>query len=108
MPAADSASPLAEQAQDRLAELTAAARQEHLAVGLALGNALHHAMAAGDALLAMRELVPAGRWQAYVRDKTDISERSAQVYIRVANTSGAPAAPMLLAAAIAPPSSPSL
>jgi hypothetical protein len=84
MPAAHNASPLTEQAQDRLAELTAAAQQEHLAVGHALGNALRHAMAAGDALLAARELVPAGQWQAYRRKHTDISERSAQVYVRVA------------------------
>jgi hypothetical protein len=73
----------AEQALDRLVELTGTAQREHHAVGHALGNALQHAMAAGDALLAARELVPAGQWLAYLR-KTDIGERSAQVYIRVA------------------------
>jgi hypothetical protein len=40
-------------------------------------------MNAGDALLAARELVPPGAWQAYLR-KTDISKRSARVYMQVA------------------------
>src|SRR5262245_43041935 len=105
MPAEHSAPPLAEQVQDRLAELTAAAQREHLAVGHALGNALHHAMAAGDALLAARELVPAGQWQAYLRKRADISERSAQVYVRVAKARAAleaqsSAGPLSIAAAL--------
>jgi hypothetical protein len=69
---------------DRLAKLTATAVTWHHAVGQALGDALRHAMAAGDALIAMRELVPEGQWQAYLRDRTDISERSARVYMQVA------------------------
>jgi hypothetical protein len=76
----------AEQPQDRLAEFTAAAQQEHLAVGHALDNALQHAMAAGDALIAVQGLVPAGQWQAYRRTHTDISDRSARVYIQVARS----------------------
>jgi hypothetical protein len=79
MPKTHNASLAAEQSQDHLAEL-----REHVAVGLALGNALHHAMASGDALIAMRELVPAGQWHAHLRAHTDISERSARVYIQVA------------------------
>jgi hypothetical protein len=67
-----------------LAELTAVAQAEHAAVGAALGNALHHAMAAGDALLAARELVSPGQWQDYLRRCASISARSARVYIQVA------------------------
>jgi len=105
MPTEHSAPLAAEQSQDRLAELTAAAQREHLAVGHALGNALHHAMAAGDALLAARQLVPAGQWQAYLRKRADISERSAQVYVRVAKARAAleaqsSAGPLSIAAAL--------
>ena len=105
MPDTHSASLAAEQSQAGLAEATAAAQREHLAVGHALGNALHHAMAAGDALLAARELVPAGRWQAYLRDRADISERSARVYLRVAKARAllerqSSAGPLSIAAAL--------
>jgi hypothetical protein len=70
--------------QARLAELTAVAQREHHAFESAFGSALEHAMNAGDALLVLRELVPPGQWQAYLRANTDIGERSARVYIRVA------------------------
>jgi hypothetical protein len=91
--------------QDCLAQLTATAQREHLAVGCALGNALAHAMAAGDALLAARELVPPGSWQAHLR-KHDISERSARVYIQVAKARAvlerqSSAGPLSIAAALA-------
>jgi hypothetical protein len=88
-----------------LTKLTTIAQTEHLAVGAALGNALQHAMAAGDALLAARDLVPAGRWQAHLRDKTDINERSARVYIQVAKSRAllerqSSAGPLSIAAAL--------
>jgi hypothetical protein len=91
--------------QDCLAQLTAMAQREHLAVGCALGNALAHAMAAGDALLAARELVSPGSWQAHLR-KHDISERSARVYILVAKARAvlerqSSAGPLSIAAALA-------
>jgi hypothetical protein len=70
--------------QGQLGELAAIARTEHLAVGQALGNALQHAMNAGDALLALRKLVSAGLWEKYIRTFTGISERTARVYQRVA------------------------
>jgi hypothetical protein len=105
MPADHSDTAAAEQAQDRLVELMAAAEREHLAVSHALGNALQHAMAAGDALAAARELVPAGRWQAYLRDRSDISERSARVYLQVAKARAllerqSSAGPLSIAAAL--------
>jgi hypothetical protein len=92
--------------QAKLAQLTASAVTWHRAVESALGNVLEHAMHAGDDLLAMRELVPPGQWQAYLRANTDISERSARVYIRVAKArtelSGSTAAgrPLSLRAAL--------
>jgi tryptophanyl-tRNA synthetase len=72
------------QVSDDLGKLTAVAQAKHLAVGLALGDILYHAMAAGDALLAIRELVPEGQWQAHLRAHTDIPERTARVYVQVA------------------------
>ena len=92
--------------QARLTQLTAAAQREHHAFESAFGNVLEHAMNAGDALLALRELVPPGQWQAYLRANTDISERSARVYTRVAKArpelSGSSAAgrPLSLRAAL--------
>ena len=90
MPTEHSAPLAAEQPQDRLAELTAAAQREHLAVGHALGNALQHAMAAGDALLAVRELVPAGsgrRIGASIRTSASGRRRSISVSPNVARIS---------------------
>jgi hypothetical protein len=62
-------------------------------------------MSAGDALLAARELVAAGKWEAYLRGKTDISERSARVYQRVAKARAqlerqSSAGPLSIAAAL--------
>ena len=96
-------SPVAE--QDRLADLTAAAHREHLAVGHALGNALAHAMNAGDALLAARQMVPSDQWEIYLRNHADISERSARVYLRVAKARAvlerqSSAGPLSIAAAL--------
>src|SRR5262245_27784855 len=68
----------------QMGELAATAKAEHLAVGEALGNALDHAMNAGDALIALRKFVPAGLWQKYLRTFTGISERTARVYQQVA------------------------
>jgi hypothetical protein len=93
--------------QEHLAGLTAKAKSEHLAVGHALGNALQHAMNCGDALLAIREMVPDGKWQAYLRDQTDIPARSARVYQQVAKSrpllerEGSAAAPISIAQALA-------
>jgi hypothetical protein len=91
--------------QARLAQLTASAVTWHHAVEGALGDALGHAMNAGDALLAMRKLVPPGQWYAYLQANTDISERSAQVYVQVAKkrtelTRRASAGPLSIAAAL--------
>jgi hypothetical protein len=91
--------------QARLAELTTSAVTWHHAVENALGNALEHAMRAGDDLLAMRGLVPPGQWQAYLHANTDISERSARIYIQVAKrraelSGRASAGPLSIAAAL--------
>jgi hypothetical protein len=53
----------------------------------------------------MRLLVPTGQWQAYLRVNTDISDRSARVYIQVAKarsrlTGRASAGPLSIAAAL--------
>jgi hypothetical protein len=71
--------------QDHLADLVARVRERHVRVGLALADALNFAMDAGDALLAARQLVPAGGWGALLRN-CDLSERSARVYQQVAKS----------------------
>jgi hypothetical protein len=104
MPLADMMA-LAPPQDDDLVRLITTARAEHLAVGHALGDALHHAMLAGDALIAMRQLVPAGHWQAHLRCRLDISERSARVYVQVAKARAdldrqSSAGPLSIAAAV--------
>src|SRR5262249_50647320 len=66
--------------------------------------ALVHAMNAGDALLQMRELVPAGKWEAHVRS-LELNERSARVYQQVAKARAklerqSSAGPLSIAAAL--------
>jgi len=91
--------------QARLAQLTAVAQREHRAFETTFGSALAHAMNAGDALLALREIVPPGQWLAYLRAHTDISERRSQVYFQVAKnraelTRRTSAGPLSIAAAL--------
>jgi hypothetical protein len=88
------------------ANLITTAQREHQAVGHALGNALVHAMNAGDALTPLRETVQEGQWQAYLREHVvDISERTARVYMQLAKERAklerqSSAAPLSIAAAL--------
>jgi hypothetical protein len=72
------------QAGPDLNTLAAAVRTEHQAVGYAARNVLEHAMAAGDALIAARALVPEGRWGRWLRDHCDLSDRHARRYATLA------------------------
>jgi hypothetical protein len=72
---------VAKQSLDNLASIV---RAEHAAVGHAAGDMLAHAIAAGDALLAAKVQVAHGEWRSWLRHHCCLSERTAQVYKRLA------------------------
>jgi hypothetical protein len=72
------------QAGSDLNTLATTVRTEHQAVGYAARNVLEHAMAAGDALIAARALIPEGRWGRWLRNHCDLSERHARRYVTLA------------------------
>ena len=63
--------------------LAARVRTEHTAAGTALKDSLAHAMAAGDALVEAKEKLAHGQWLPWLQDNCSISERTAQLYMRV-------------------------
>ena len=67
-----------------LATLAERIRTEHTAVSTALNQSLAHAMAAGDALIEAKEKVQHGQWLPWLKDNCAISDRTAQLYMRVA------------------------
>jgi hypothetical protein len=67
-----------------LDDLAARIRTEHTAVGTALKESLEHAMAAGDLLIDAKGKVAHGEWLPWLRDRCQMSERTAQLYMRVA------------------------
>jgi hypothetical protein len=71
-------------ASNSLPDLAARIRIEHRAASDKLSEALAHAMAAGDLLIEAKALVPHGGWLPWLADHVDISERTAQLYMRVA------------------------
>jgi Protein of unknown function (DUF3102) len=73
--------------QDQLAELAQRIRTEHQAVVGAVRTGLEHAMAAGELLLKAKQQVSQvshGQWGEWVSRHCEISERVAQMYMRVA------------------------
>lgn len=58
--------------------------EEHAAVTLAITEGLQHAMTAGDLLLEAKAKVKHGQWLPWLRENCAISERTAQLYMRVA------------------------
>jgi hypothetical protein len=69
-----------------LTDLAARIRAEHEATSAALKSGVRHAMAAGDLLLEARQQVPHGQWLAWIKENCELSERTAQLYIRLAKT----------------------
>ena len=65
-------------------DLARCVRAEHRAVGLSVRKALEHAMGAGDALIKLRHEIRHGNWRAFLRDRCEINERTAQRYIQLA------------------------
>lgn len=68
-----------------LSELAAAIKAEHEAIKGLLADSLTRAMAAGDWLLEAKRKVKHGDWLPWLRDNVEISERTAQAYMRCAN-----------------------
>jgi hypothetical protein len=67
-----------------LPELAARIRAEHAATGAALKSSIDHSIAAGELLIEAKAKVPHGQWLPWLRDNCAISERTAQLYMRLA------------------------
>jgi len=67
-----------------LPELAARIRAEHRATATALQSSVEHAMTAGDLLLEAKALVKHGEWLPWLAAHCEISERTAQLYMRCA------------------------
>jgi hypothetical protein len=67
-----------------LADLAARIRSEHEAVATALKESVRHAIVAGELLIEAKGQVPHSQWLPWLSDHCTISERTAQVYMRVA------------------------
>jgi hypothetical protein len=67
-----------------LPDLAARIRAEHEAVSTALKESVRHAITAGELLVEAKGQLGHGRWLPWLRDHCTISERTAQLYMRVA------------------------
>jgi hypothetical protein len=79
-------SSMAEAGDNSLADLAARIRAEHEAVSTALKESVRHAIAAGELLIEAKGQLGHGRWLPWLRDHCTISERTAQLYMRVAKS----------------------
>jgi hypothetical protein len=68
----------------RLADLAARIKVEHAACVAAVKKSAEHAMAAGDALTEAKAQLKHGEWLPWLKSHCEISERTAQVYMRLA------------------------
>jgi hypothetical protein len=78
----------AQAGDNSLPDLAARIRVEHEAVSAALKESVRHAIAAGELLIEAKGLLGHGRWLPWLRDHCTISERTAQLYMRVAKNQG--------------------
>jgi hypothetical protein len=67
-----------------LPDLAARIRAEHEATSDALRSSAEHGMAAGDLLIEAKAKVPHGQWLPWLKDNCAMSERTAQIYMRLA------------------------
>jgi len=68
----------------RLAELAASIDRDHKAAEVALSEGVAHAVTVGRHLLEARALMPHGGWLSWLKDNSEVGERSAQGYMRLA------------------------
>jgi len=71
-------------ASNSLADLAARIKTEHAAAAASLKESVRHAIAAGELLVDAKALVAHGQWLPWLADHVSISERTAQLYMRVA------------------------
>jgi hypothetical protein len=69
---------------NRLPELAAQIRVEHEATAVALRRSVEHGIAAGDLLSEAKALVKHGQWLPWLAEHCSMSERTAQLYMRLA------------------------
>jgi hypothetical protein len=67
-----------------LTDLAARIKAEHQATSDALKDSVQHAIKAGELLLEAKEQLKHGQWLPWLSEHCEISERSAQLYMRVA------------------------
>lgn len=67
----------------RLDALKTRINEEHRQCEEAVGEALKHAINAGEGLAQMKERVPHGTWGRWLRENFEGSERTAQAYVRL-------------------------
>jgi hypothetical protein len=67
-----------------LADLAARIRDEHDATIAALRSSVVHAMAAGDLLIEAKAQVPHGQWLLWFNKNCTMSERTGQLYMKLA------------------------
>jgi Protein of unknown function (DUF3102) len=67
-----------------LCDLAARIKVEHSAVSESLRESVRHSIAAGELLIEAKAQVAHGQWLPWLRDHVEISERTAQVYMRCA------------------------
>jgi Protein of unknown function (DUF3102) len=69
---------------NRLPELAARINEEYRAEANAIKRGITHAIAAGELLLEAKAAVPHGRWAAWLKANTALSERTAQRRMQLA------------------------
>jgi hypothetical protein len=67
-----------------LADLAARIRAEHEATSTALKSSVEHAMRAGDLLIEAKAQFKHGEWLPWLAEHCAMSERTAQLYMRIA------------------------
>jgi hypothetical protein len=67
-----------------LPELAVRIRAEHEATRDALKSSIDHSIAAGELLIEAKAKVPHGQWLPWLSDNCALSERTAQLYMRLA------------------------
>jgi hypothetical protein len=72
------------QESNSLTDLAARIRGYHEATVAALGKSLEYGMAAGDLLIEAKAQLKHGEWLPWLEANCGLSERSAQVYMRLA------------------------
>ena len=72
------------QFSNSLADIAARVKVEHTAVSSALKESLRHSIVAGELLLEAKEQVPHGQWLPWLQEHCTMSDRTAQLYMRVA------------------------